>query len=193
MVRGRVAGRGPRVAAARRRTCARTVVDRAGGALRRAVFLAVLAERFFGFHLGRWQLVRRHHHGRRAARHRTHRRRRDSTAALLTGGADRRRGARSSRSAPRCWRSQPTAASCTVPKDCCSACPPVRCSASPMSPSSTSPTPNPPPHGLVSPWAVTALVAAAISFYASARSLQLGPAVEVIALTSVAANLSAII
>jgi hypothetical protein len=40
---------------------------------------------------------------------------------------------------------------------------------------------------------VTALVAAAISFYASARSLQLGPAVEVIALTSVAANLSAII
>src|SRR5512133_247260 len=36
MVRGRVAGRGPRVAAARRRTCARTVVDRAGGALRRA-------------------------------------------------------------------------------------------------------------------------------------------------------------
>jgi hypothetical protein len=99
------------------------------------VFLAVLAERFFGFHLGRWQLVRRHHHGGRAARHRTHRRRRDSTAALLTGGADRRRGARSSRSAPRCWRSQPTAASCTVPKDCCSACPPVRCSASPMSPS----------------------------------------------------------
>jgi hypothetical protein len=40
---------------------------------------------------------------------------------------------------------------------------------------------------------VTALVAAAISFYASARSLQLGPAVEVIAIASVAANLSAII
>jgi hypothetical protein len=32
-----------------------------------------------------------------------------------------------------------------------------------------------------------------IAFYASARSLQLGPAVEVIALTSVAANLSAIV
>jgi drug/metabolite transporter (DMT)-like permease len=50
-----------------------------------------------------------------------------------------------------------------------------------------------PLHGLLSPWTATALVAGAISFYASARSLQLGPAVEVIALTSVAANLSAIV
>ena len=50
-----------------------------------------------------------------------------------------------------------------------------------------------PLHGLVSPWTLTALVAGAISFYASARSLQLGPGVEVIALTSVAANLTAII
>jgi drug/metabolite transporter (DMT)-like permease len=48
-------------------------------------------------------------------------------------------------------------------------------------------------HGLVSPWTLTALIAGAISFYASARSLQLGPGVEVIALTSVAANLTAII
>ena len=47
-------------------------------------------------------------------------------------------------------------------------------------------------HGLVSPWTLTALIAGAISFYASARSLQIGPAVEVIALTSVAANLVAI-
>jgi drug/metabolite transporter (DMT)-like permease len=47
--------------------------------------------------------------------------------------------------------------------------------------------------GLVSPWTLTALVAGAIAFYASARSLQLGPGVEVIALTSVAANLVAII
>jgi drug/metabolite transporter (DMT)-like permease len=47
-------------------------------------------------------------------------------------------------------------------------------------------------HGLVSPWTGTALLAATISFYASARSLQLGPGVEVIALTSVAANLTAI-
>jgi drug/metabolite transporter (DMT)-like permease len=46
--------------------------------------------------------------------------------------------------------------------------------------------------GLVSPWALTALIAGVISFYASARSLQIGEAVEVIALTSVAANLGAI-
>ena len=47
--------------------------------------------------------------------------------------------------------------------------------------------------GLVSPWTLTALLAATIAFYASARSLQLGPAVEVIALTSVAANQAAIL
>jgi drug/metabolite transporter (DMT)-like permease len=50
-----------------------------------------------------------------------------------------------------------------------------------------------PLHGLLSPWTLTVLIAGAISFYASARSLQVGPAVEVIALTSVAANLAAII
>jgi drug/metabolite transporter (DMT)-like permease len=53
--------------------------------------------------------------------------------------------------------------------------------------------PRAPLHGLLSPWTLTALIAGAVSFYASARSLQLGPAVEVIALTSVAANLVAII
>ena len=47
--------------------------------------------------------------------------------------------------------------------------------------------------GLLSPWTLTALVAGVISFYASARSLQIGDAVEVIAITSVAANLAAII
>jgi drug/metabolite transporter (DMT)-like permease len=47
--------------------------------------------------------------------------------------------------------------------------------------------------GLLSPWTLTALVAGVIAFYASARSLQIGPGVEVIALTSVAANLAAII
>jgi drug/metabolite transporter (DMT)-like permease len=47
--------------------------------------------------------------------------------------------------------------------------------------------------GSLSPWTLTALVAGAISFYASARSLQIGNGVEVIALTSVAANLAAII
>jgi drug/metabolite transporter (DMT)-like permease len=47
--------------------------------------------------------------------------------------------------------------------------------------------------GLLSPWTLTAMIAGVISFYASARSLQIGEAVEVIAITSVAANLAAII
>ena len=47
--------------------------------------------------------------------------------------------------------------------------------------------------GLLSPWTLTALISFVISFYASARSLQLGLAVEVIAITSVAANLAAIL
>lgn len=46
---------------------------------------------------------------------------------------------------------------------------------------------------LISPWTFAALAASVIAFYASARGLQLGPGVEVIALTSVAANLVAII
>jgi drug/metabolite transporter (DMT)-like permease len=50
-----------------------------------------------------------------------------------------------------------------------------------------------PVFGLVSPWTLTALIAFVISFYASARSLQIGPAVEVVAITSVAANLAAIL
>src|SRR5512133_4227765 len=45
--------------------------------------------------------------------------------------------------------------------------------------------------GVLSPWTLTALTAGLISFYASARSLQLGEGVEVIAITSVAANLGA--
>src|SRR5688572_20469460 len=47
--------------------------------------------------------------------------------------------------------------------------------------------------GLLSPWTLTAMIAGVISFYASARSLQIGEGVEVIAITSVAANLAAII
>jgi drug/metabolite transporter (DMT)-like permease len=47
--------------------------------------------------------------------------------------------------------------------------------------------------GMLSPWTASALLAAVVSFYASARSLQLGQAVEVITLTSVAANLAAIL
>jgi drug/metabolite transporter (DMT)-like permease len=46
---------------------------------------------------------------------------------------------------------------------------------------------------LVSPWTFAALAASVVAFYASARGLQLGPGVEVIALTSVAANLVAIV
>ena len=47
--------------------------------------------------------------------------------------------------------------------------------------------------GWVSPWTLTAMIAGVIAFYASARSLQIGDGVEVIALTSVAANLAAIL
>jgi drug/metabolite transporter (DMT)-like permease len=47
--------------------------------------------------------------------------------------------------------------------------------------------------GSVSPWTLTALIAGVIAFYASARSLQIGDGVEVIAITSVTANLTAII
>jgi drug/metabolite transporter (DMT)-like permease len=47
--------------------------------------------------------------------------------------------------------------------------------------------------GLLSPWTLTALISFVISFYASARSLQLGLPVEVIAITSVAANVAAIV
>jgi drug/metabolite transporter (DMT)-like permease len=47
--------------------------------------------------------------------------------------------------------------------------------------------------GLLSPWTLTALVAFVLSFYSSARSLQIGDAVEVIAITSVAANVAAIL
>jgi drug/metabolite transporter (DMT)-like permease len=54
-------------------------------------------------------------------------------------------------------------------------------------------TPPGPLLGAVSPWTLTAIIAGVVAFYASARSLQLGEGVEVIALTSVAANLAAII
>jgi drug/metabolite transporter (DMT)-like permease len=46
---------------------------------------------------------------------------------------------------------------------------------------------------LISPWTMAALAASVAAFYASARGLQLGPGVEVIAITSVAANLIAIV
>lgn len=46
---------------------------------------------------------------------------------------------------------------------------------------------------LISPWTFAALAASVFAFFASARALQIGPGVEVIALTSVAANLIAIV
>jgi drug/metabolite transporter (DMT)-like permease len=46
--------------------------------------------------------------------------------------------------------------------------------------------------GLVSPWLVVAIAASVIAFYASARGLQTGDAVPVITLTSAGANVSAI-
>jgi hypothetical protein len=49
------------------------------------------------------------------------------------------------------------------------------------------------PIGLLSPWSVIIVTAAVFSFFASARSLQIGDGVAVIAVTSVAANLSTIL
>jgi hypothetical protein len=47
--------------------------------------------------------------------------------------------------------------------------------------------------GIVSEWTLTALAASVLAFFASARGLQLAPGVAVIAFTSVAANLAAIL
>ena len=49
------------------------------------------------------------------------------------------------------------------------------------------------PIGLLGPWTIVIVTAAIFSFFASARSLQIGDGVAVIAVTSVAANLSTIL
>jgi len=49
------------------------------------------------------------------------------------------------------------------------------------------------PAGLLSPWSLVMVTACVFSFFASARSLQIGDGVAVIAVTSVAANLSTIL
>jgi multidrug transporter EmrE-like cation transporter len=49
------------------------------------------------------------------------------------------------------------------------------------------------PVGLLSPWSIVIITAAVFSFFASARSLQIGDGVAVIAVTSVAANLAPIL
>ena len=46
---------------------------------------------------------------------------------------------------------------------------------------------------IISPWTLVAIVASVAAFYASARGLQVGDGLSVIALTSVSANLSAIL
>jgi drug/metabolite transporter (DMT)-like permease len=48
------------------------------------------------------------------------------------------------------------------------------------------------PLGLVSPWLAVAIIASVVAFYASARGLQVGEALPVITLTSAGANVSAI-
>jgi hypothetical protein len=83
--------------------------------------------------------------------------------------------------------------SSTAPRDCSWARPRAPCSVSDVAIKYLTKVPPGPLLGAVSPWTITALTAAVIAFYASARSLQLGEGVEVIAVTSVAANLVAII
>jgi len=78
-------------------------------------------------------------------------------------------------------------------RDCSSAPPPARCGASDVALKYLTQAAPGPLLGLLSPWALTAVIAGVIAFYASARSLQIGDGVEVIALTSVTANLTAII
>ena len=46
---------------------------------------------------------------------------------------------------------------------------------------------------LVSPWTLSALIAMVVAFYASARSLQLGPAIAVIIFTSLTGNIVALL
>jgi drug/metabolite transporter (DMT)-like permease len=46
---------------------------------------------------------------------------------------------------------------------------------------------------LVNPWTLSALIAMVVAFYASARSLQLGPAIAVITFTSVTGNIVALL
>jgi drug/metabolite transporter (DMT)-like permease len=49
------------------------------------------------------------------------------------------------------------------------------------------------PGGLVSPWTLLLVPSAVVAFFASARSLQIGEAVPVIAVTAIASNASAIV
>ena len=193
VVPGRLA-RGDRgLGPARRCALARAAVDRAGGALRRARVPRRLRRALLRLSARTAAMGRRHDHRGRAGGHRADRRRRRRPGARLTGGADRRRG--------RDLRDRRRAHQDLDPPPC-----PPRAEGLLLGAAAgalfgvsdvaikwlTQADPGP-LLGLLSPWTLTALVAGVISFFASARSLQIGEAVEVIAITSVAANLAAII
>jgi hypothetical protein len=80
-----------------------------------------------------------------------------------------------------------------APRGCCSARPPALCfGLSDVAIKWLTQAASGPLLGLLSPWTLTAVVAGVIAFFASAGSLQI-EGVEVIAITSVAASLAAII
>jgi hypothetical protein len=131
-----VAGRAPHLGCFTSEHLVGAVVDREAVLPCGLVFLAVLAERFLGFRLGRWQSFGVTITATGPGRHRSYGRRDRSTAALFTGGADPRggRGPRDRRNAP--GDPSPPARPTPRGRDRCSAWPPERCSASLMSPSS---------------------------------------------------------
>ena len=141
VVRDRVAGRDPRVGAARRRTAPGAVVDRPGRAVRRAGLPGRPRRTVLRLPPRTLAVVRRHDHGRRAG-----------VIGLTGGGADRPQ--HSSLAALIAVEGAIFTLGAALlaisahrrvlhrPRDSCSAWPPGRCSASPTSPSSTSPTPK---------------------------------------------------
>ena len=153
------------------------------------VFLTVLAERFFGFSVGRRQWIGRRPHRPRpgaARRHaapapaaRTRATRLAAMVAFEAGLLARRRC---------CWCSRTSSAPRTSTTACCSAPRRASSSASPTSPSRRSPADRRPTacSGCCRPGSLTCVAASVIAFFASARGLQKGEAVPVITLTSAA-------
>ena len=153
------------------------------------VLLAVLAERYFGFSLGRRQWV-----GvvlvstALALLGVTGEGSGDDHSGFSVGALDPVRGG-GHQSAGCCSSSRTRRTGCGCREGSSSARPPASGSGSPMSPSRRS----------AATWSVgcrgslVAVAAAIASFFASARSLQIGEGVTVIAVTSVAANMSAIL
>ena len=157
------------------------------------VILAVMAERIFGFQVGPRQWIGVAHDRARPAAARDHASGRTgahsaySVAGMIAfEGAmlvDRRAADR--RQAPRRCPTT-TTASCSAPPRACS-------SASPTSPSRRSPAPTASSASSPRPWLAVTVLASVVAFYASARGLQDGEAVPVIAATSTAANVSCIL